>query len=68
MDTSMMAVAEELAGEFRGTEPSVVMHVVCACVDDFPEVDPLFIEQASRARLNQGRGGLGDHDESPRRP
>lgn len=56
---AMMAVAEELAGEFLGTEPSLVMHVVCECVETFPEVDPLFIEQASRARLAQVDGGRG---------
>lgn len=68
MNTMMMAVAEELACEFAGTEASVVMHTVSECVDAFPDVDPFFIEHASRARLTQADEGLGVNDESARRP
>lgn len=53
MNLMMLAVAEELATKFCEMNPSTVLHVVSDCVEKFPEVDPLFIEQASRARLEQ---------------
>lgn len=59
MNLMMMAVAEELACEFCETNPSTVMHVVSDCVEKFPGVDPLFIEQASRARLEEIDGAPG---------
>lgn len=68
MNTIMMAVAEQLACESAGTEASVVMHTVCECVDAFPDVDPVFIEHAARARLALVDGGLGGNDGSTRRP
>lgn len=57
MTPTMMAVAEQLADEYRDTEPATVARVVCECLDAFPEVDPWFIEQASRARLARTAGG-----------
>jgi hypothetical protein len=67
MDVTMVAVAECLACEFREAEPTTVMQVVAECVEEFPEVDPLFIEQAARAHLAETDGGLEGHDEPPRR-
>ena len=63
---TMVAVAECLACEFRGTEPTTVMQVVAECVEEFPEVDPLFIEQAARAHLAEIDGGLEGHGEPQR--
>ena len=47
----MMVVAEKLSCEFSETEPTTVLRIVDECAAEFPEVDLLFIEQASRARL-----------------
>lgn len=59
MDVTMMAVAETLAREFGTTRPTTVMQVVSDCVEKFPDVDPWFIEQASRARLALTDAGPG---------
>jgi hypothetical protein len=45
------AVAETLAAEFPQTPGSTVIEVVTRCVAEFPDDDPLFIEQAARAEL-----------------
>jgi hypothetical protein len=45
------AVAETLAAEFPGEPGTTVIRVVTDCVAEFPDDDPMFIEQAARARL-----------------
>jgi hypothetical protein len=52
MDFALEEVAEEMAAEFPATSRSTVIRVVSDCVAQFPDDDPLFIEQAARARLN----------------
>ena len=51
MGFGLEAVAETLAGEFPEAPSATVIRVVTDCVAEFPDVDPLFIEQAARARL-----------------
>jgi hypothetical protein len=48
------AVAETLAAEFPQERSSTVIEVVTSCVAEFPDDDPMFIEQAARARLAAG--------------
>ena len=51
MSFGLEAGAETLAAEFP-EEPSVtVIRVVTDCVAEFPDVDPMVLEQAARARL-----------------
>jgi hypothetical protein len=51
MDLAMMAVAERLAEEFPDRPNSSVIRVLTDCVDQHPEADAAFVEQAARARL-----------------
>lgn len=51
MDIEMMAVAERLAAEFRDQPDSTVIRVLTDCVDEHPDADAAFIEQAARAGL-----------------
>lgn len=51
MDVEMMEVAEGLAGEFRDQPDSTVVRVLTDCVDEHPDADAAFIEQAARAQL-----------------
>jgi hypothetical protein len=44
-------VVEHLAEEFSHRPSTTVFRVVTDCVDDFPNSDSLFVEQAARARL-----------------
>jgi hypothetical protein len=46
------AVAETLAAEFPQKPSATVIEVVTSCVAEFPDDDPMFIEQAARARLD----------------
>jgi hypothetical protein len=55
-DADLMDVAEKLAGEFEEMPAREVLHVVASSMDQFPQGDPLFIEQAARAQL-AARGG-----------
>lgn len=57
MDVAMMAVAEKLAAEFPDEPDSTVIRVVTDCVEEFPDADPLFLEEASRARLSAPEAG-----------
>jgi hypothetical protein len=52
MDFALEEVAEEMAAEFPSAGMSTVIRVVSDCVAQFPDDDPLFIEQAARARLS----------------
>ena len=51
MSFGLEAVAETLAAEFPQESSSTVIAVVSDCVAEFPDDDPMFIEQAARARL-----------------
>ena len=62
MDLAMTAVAEKLAAEFPDKPSSTVIRVVTDCVEEFPDADPMFLEEASRARLaapDAGHDGSG---------
>ncbi len=50
-----MAVAEQLLGEFGDLSGSTVARVLADCVDEFPNDDLHFVEQAARARLSAER-------------
>jgi len=50
MDVSVVAVAEQLAAEFVD-QPTAVARVVSDCVEEYPDSDQMFVEQAARARL-----------------
>ena len=52
MDLVLAAVAEKLAGEFPDQAPTTVIRVLADCAEEFPESDPMFVEQAARARLS----------------
>lgn len=61
MDLSVATVAETLTREFAGLRLGNVVGVLTACVDEYPNADALFMEQAARARLlllaqSQGTG------------
>lgn len=51
MDVALMAIAEQLWGEFDDLSGSTVARVLMDCRDEYANVDPGFIEQAARARL-----------------
>ena len=76
MDHALEAVAEQLANEFPDEPSATVIRVVTASVEEFPDGDELFIEQAARAYLSAGsrhvRGlAAADHRRGPapqRRP
>jgi hypothetical protein len=51
MDLTLTAVAEHLAEEFPDQPTTTVVRVVTDCVEEFPNSDPMFVEQAARARL-----------------
>lgn len=53
VDFVLLAVAEKLAQEFPDTPSAAVVEVVTQCEATNPETDPMFIEQAARARLTQ---------------
>jgi hypothetical protein len=53
MDVSVVTVAEHLAEEFPD-HPTTVARVVTDCVGEYPNSDPMFLEQAARARLTAG--------------
>lgn len=57
MDLAMMAVTERLAAEFSDKPSSEVIRVVTDCVDEFPDAGPMFVEEASRARLSAPESG-----------
>ena len=52
MSFGLEAVAETLAAEFPHEASTTVIRVVTDCVAEFPDDDPMFIEQAARARLS----------------
>lgn len=51
MDLSVATVAETLTHEFADLRLGSVVSVLTACVDEYPNADALFMEQAARARL-----------------
>lgn len=51
MYLSVATVAETLSHEFGDLRVDIVVRVLTACVDEYPDADALFIEQAARARL-----------------
>ena len=53
MDFVLLAVAEKLTQEFPDTPNAAVVEVVTECEAANPDTDPMFIEQAARARLRQ---------------
>lgn len=55
MEVALEKVAEELAAEFGDMLPTTVVKVVTDCVDEFPNDEAHFIEQAARARLAADR-------------
>ena len=55
MDIAMLEVAERLAAEFSDLPSSTVIGVLTDCLDDFPNSDAQFVEQATRARLGMIR-------------
>jgi hypothetical protein len=57
MGFGLEAVAETLAAEFPQAPGTTVIEVVTRCVAEFPDDDPMFIEQAARARLAAGGAG-----------
>jgi len=52
MDFALEEVAEEMAAEFPWASRTTVIRIVSDCIAQFPDDDPLFIEQAARARLS----------------
>lgn len=51
MDTEMMTLAEKLANEYPHQPNTRIVRVLTDCVDEFPNADAAYIEQATRARL-----------------
>ena len=51
MSFGLETVAETLAAEFPEEPGTTVIRVVTDCIAEFPDDDPMFIEQAARARL-----------------
>ena len=51
MDLSVATVAEALTYEFPDLRLATVIRVLRSCVDDYPDADTHFVEQAARARL-----------------
>ena len=55
MDYPLVAVAEKLAAEFPRQPSTTVLRVVYRCVEEFPDDDRMFVEQAARAQLSSGK-------------
>src|SRR3954449_2018065 len=51
MDFAIIAVAEKLAAEFPHQSSTTVLRVVAGCVEQFPDDDEMFVEDAARAHL-----------------
>ena len=51
MDGFLDGVAERLAMEHPEAAPTEVGRLVAECAEEFPEGDPLFLEQACRAHI-----------------
>lgn len=53
MQAELMEVAEKLAETHPELRPIAVAETVADCAAEFPDGDPLLVEQAARARLNE---------------
>ena len=63
MSFGLETVAETLAAEFPEEPGTTVIRVVTDCIAEFPDDDPMFIEQAARARLGaSGRDATSSGD------
>lgn len=51
VNDNMTRVAEQLVAQFPHLPATTVIRVVTDCVEQFPDSDPMFIEQAARAHL-----------------
>jgi hypothetical protein len=51
MNTDATDLAERLSAEFDTMPATTVIRVVTECVDEWPDADVQFIEQAARSRL-----------------
>lgn len=57
MNGLVAGLAEWLAVEYPDTAPIAVGLLVAECAEEFPDDDPLFLEQACRARMAVLRAG-----------
>lgn len=57
-----MEVAEKLIGMFPELPTATVVQVVADCAGEYPADDPLFVEQAATARLQERRQVMADLD------
>lgn len=53
MEADLVAVTEQLAEEFEHLPSATVVRVVTDCLEEFPNHEAHFIEQAARARLGK---------------
>jgi len=51
---AMVSGASKLAAEFPDQSSTTVLRVVSGCVEEFPDDDGMFVEEAARAHLNSG--------------
>lgn len=54
MNPALVEVAERLAAQFPDEPSTAVIRILTECVDEFPDSDLMFVEQAAHARLTHG--------------